>query len=230
MSESSYSKLFPDLYIDTSEGELKLLNTDAVRLKLQNEYGIISSRDSTVEDIHPNIVKVRYELNGETIEDVRVPIKYRMSPVYLDSKNNPVITVNYVKDDEQVRFIRTSNRQKRLALLADTDWIETSTAVTETTKVKYKAYRQLLRDIFVVESDENYINFPTAPKIEMKALNSYRLSDKELDKLQKHIDTHPKVSKIFLDEWSNLKFTRVKSIINNLLELYTDFDLDIILS
>ena len=125
--------------------------------------------------------------------------------------------------------------------LLESDWVESSSIVTAKTKRKYKAYRQLLRDLPDLAEYPHQVKLPKAPDIEyipsIRTLKQKETRPKldavSVEKLKDYIA--PKQAdqlkwSDFLAEWVELGCIDDEVVVSNLISLYTDTTLTQVLA
>lgn len=142
--------------------------------------------------------------------------KYTVELEYLDNSN---------KTKDRWRKIRT----KRDKLLLETDWVMLENGLTDSCKEKYKAYRQLLRDITKIYDSPKEVIYPEPPLINyINTTDSSKLTKKQIDFIEAY---SPKANDLndwnkFLKEWKNTKFTKNRQAVLNLIKLYTNVNIE----
>lgn len=216
----STTRLLPILYVDITDPELKGITEENVRLRLTDKGYVVSGVIENISILDPNLRKVQYRIRP-IITEPDLPTTYDFDGIYLED-GIAVIYVDTIVDVAQLRRNAVANKTKRNKLLEATDWIEVSSAVTTETKSAYKAYRQLLRDIFLVIDETRYTQLPTAPDVVMKNSKQIILKDDVVQKIKNYVPIEITGWDVFLKEWSNLNFTPNRLIITSLLAAYTD--------
>jgi hypothetical protein len=220
MNQVEFESTLPTLYIDTSGNTMKGLTIDEVRYRLISKGYVLGQTIDDVSILDPSLKKVEYVINPKIFPE-GTPIKYELSTIRMEY-GVPIIRIDVVKDEAQLRYNAISNRAKRNKLLETTDWIESSSAVTPETKAAYKAYRQLLRDIFLVLDESRYTNLPTPPDVVMKTTQQVILTEDIVQQIKDYIPDDTTGWSMFLKEWGNLNFTPNRLIVNSLLGTYAN--------
>lgn len=214
------NKILPTLYVSITDPFLVPLTEEQVKLRLINKGYIISGNIEDITLLDPSLLKVKHVIRPSVVDE-GLPTTYDFDGVYLED-GEAIMYVDTVVDTTQLRHNAVANRTKRNKILEATDWVEVSSAVTTGTKAAYKAYRQLLRDIFTVIDETKYSSLPTAPKIVMKSSKQTNVSAKVVKQLKEYVPKEINGWDIFLQEWSNLEFTPNRLIVTNLIAAYTD--------
>jgi hypothetical protein len=214
------TRFFPTLYVDITDPVLSPLTEEQVRGRLTSKGYIGGGVIEDITILDPDLRKVEYKERDSSIEP-GLPVTYSFDGIYLE-EGTAINYVDTIVDTIQLRHNAVSNRTKRNKILESTDWIEASAAVTTETKSAYKAYRQLLRDIFSVIDETNYLVLPTAPEVVMKPTKEVEIKQDIVQKLKNYVPDKVEGWNIFLKEWSLLNFTPNKAIITNLLAAYTN--------
>lgn len=132
-------------------------------------------------------------------------------------------------------------KKERNRLLLESDWVQNSDIVTDQSKQRYYAYRELLRDVIRIAQYPCDVRFPIKPDIQYidsvenrKILsNRLQLSEDEIEKLKDNdpvLFTENKEWYNFLVEWAKLDFIKDRLIVSNLILTYTDTTLETVLT
>lgn len=181
-----------------------------------------------------------YPVQINIIDNVEDKLKkYTTSEVKRIYKNNEdiwTVDIEHVVNTHLLLSDWQTVKKERNKLLLDTDWIQVSELVTEDTKKRYKAYRELIRDIVRVAKYPCDITYTKPPMIEY------------IDEVEQknHVEDRPKLTSVefeklkdyntvdqdwykFLVEWSKLNFETDRAIVSNLITAYTNTTLENIL-
>jgi hypothetical protein len=214
--------MLPELYTDISNTLLPVLSRDnVIDLLISKKYLI--GADTDIGDIHPDIKRLTVNL----VDDDTT------SSIYINKEGDYCYDISSTHELEDIkRQFTHRNKVKRNAVLAESDWIELSPAVSVSTKDSYKAYRQYLRDIFNYREVSSFIEFPPAPSITALPLKSTLLSDVDVNKIRRYSPVSELQLNnwaLFLSEWSNTNYNSNRAMICNLLKAYTGMALKEIL-
>jgi hypothetical protein len=205
-----------DLYTDISNSTLPILSRDTT-IELLKSKGYIVGLNSDLGEICEDIIKLQINFHRNV----------HASKVYIDTEGNYNCDMELESQSNDTHLLNTKrNKTKRNSILMETDWIESSDAVTPTTKLQYQAYRQYLRDIFQYQDVLEYIDFPPSPSISMKVEKNSKLSHQEVKKLKEYVskDDNPGWY-LFFNEWQKCQFTSNRTLTNTLLKAYTSLSL-----
>lgn len=139
------------------------------------------------------------------------------------------LDIHYEIDTYRLQQAWDTIRKKRDEALKNSDWVESSSSVSDDTKQRYKAYRQLLRDCISCATYPEEVYLPKVPSIYITTVNDgLSIDDLIIEKLKdyKPADEDRTAWNIFLTEWKNYNFTNNLAMINNLLLVWMNKTLD----
>jgi hypothetical protein len=158
---------------------------------------------------HFGIKRLRVE---EDVTNKDHPYSYKIVEVAEDKSK---VTVKYGINDELERQAWTKLREKRDALLQSSDWIEFSPIITESTRVRYRGYRQILRDITKINKYPCDISFPEPPAVVINQDEATKtITLKQYEDLKNSQDIN------FVKDWEKFDFTRNKLIVESILKMH----------
>lgn len=108
-------------------------------------------------------------------------------------------------------------KQQRNKLLSEYDWVEKSDIVTDSSKKKVKAFKQLLRDLPSLFKYPHLVVFPAAPKVELikrKKTRASYYSEKEAESIMDRASVEA------IKYWLSIGKPLDKAIVQNILTLY----------